>query len=66
MKQDKPKHNSLYEVDDRPEKIEFECFNPDCYENEYLLKSFTKRPITFLGSECWFCHTKDFLRILQK
>ena len=65
MKQSNNKIKDLYVEKTSPKKIEYECFNPKCFENEYLLKSYTKRPITFLGSNCWFCKTNKFLRVLK-
>ena len=63
MKQSKKKIKDLYEVKTSPKKIEYECFNPICFENYYLRNTITKRPITFLGSNCWFCNTSDHLVI---
>ena len=39
------------------------CMNPDCKDNEYLVRYNcpTDRPIVRLGKVCWNCKTSDFL-----
>jgi len=51
----------------KKKKIEYVCFNPNCFQNALLerYKSNTDRPIIFLASVCWNCHTNKFLRVKE-
>lgn len=41
------------------------CYNPDCFQCATLTryKALTDRPIIFLGSNCWNCKTRKFLKV---